>query len=197
MPRWEPGSRERLQAAALELFSEQGFENTTVGEITDRVGVDRRTFFRHFADKRDVLFAGGDGFRDALAQATAAAPAGLAPLDAIAVALSTFAWDGMAPRAAQRQRQQAIAASPELTERELTKLDALTTAFAQALHERGVADGTAGLAAHSGVAIFRTAYERWLQQNDNTTMSQTVDEALAELRDAVSARTPPEDSALL
>jgi hypothetical protein len=59
MTRWEPNARGRLEQAALALYGERGFENTTVAEIAARAGLTERTFFRHFADKREVLFAGG------------------------------------------------------------------------------------------------------------------------------------------
>jgi AcrR family transcriptional regulator len=187
MARWEPGSRERLQWAALELFSEQGFENTTVAEIAARVGVDRRTFFRHFADKRDVLFAGAEDLQALLAERTAQAPSDLAPLDAIATALAAIGTDSMVPRAAQRQRQAVIAASPELMERELIKFDALTAAFADGLRRRGIDDPTARLAAQAGMTVFRTAYGRWVDAEDEDDMAHIVDDVLAGFRAAVAA----------
>ena len=187
MARWKPGSRERLQEAALDLFTEQGFENTTVAEIAARVGVTKRTFFRHFADKRDVLFAGADDFQRLLVEGTVQAPSELAPLEAIAAALAAFDWQAMAPRAAQHQRQAVIAASPELMERELIKFDALTAAFADGLRRRGIDDPTASLAAHAGITVFRTAYGRWVDADDDDEMPQIVDDVLAGLRAAVAA----------
>ncbi len=187
MTRWEPGSRERLQAAALDLFSEQGFENTRVAEIAARVGVTKRTFFRHFADKREVLFAGAGDLRASLVDAIVQAPGELAPMEAIAAALAAFDWPAMAPREAQRQRQAVIAASPELMERELIKFEALTAAFADGLRRRGVDDPTASLAAQAGITVFRTAYDRWIDEDDETDMAQIVDDVLAGLRDAVAA----------
>ncbi len=187
MPRWKPGSRERLQAAALDLFSEQGFENTTVSEITGRVGVTTRTFFRHFADKRDVLFAGADEFQQLLVDGTVRAPSELTPLEAIAAAIVAFDWQTMAPYAAQRQA--AVAASPELMERELIKFDALTAALADGLRRRGADDATASLAAQAGMTVFRTAYARWAEADNQGDMDQIVNDVLAGLRAAVAART--------
>lgn len=186
MPRWKPGSRERLQAAALDLFSQQGFQNTTVSEITGRVGVTTRTFFRHFADKRDVLFAGADEFQQLLVQATVHAPSELSPLEAITAALVAFDWQTMAPYAAQRQA--AITASPELMERELIKFDTLTAALADGLRRRGTDDSTASLAAQAGMTVFRTAYLRWAQADNHSDMDQIVNDVLAGLRAAVTAR---------
>ena len=63
MGRWEPDARGRLVKAAMELYGERGFEQTTVAEIAERAGLTERTFFRHFADKREVLFAGAGALR--------------------------------------------------------------------------------------------------------------------------------------
>ncbi|MBV8348447.1 MAG: TetR family transcriptional regulator [Mycolicibacterium sp.] len=190
MARWQPGSRERLQGAALELFSEQGFERTTVAEIADRVGVTTRTFFRHFADKRDVLFAESEPLERLLADATAGAPVELAPLDAITAAIAGLDWQGIAPREAQRQRQMVIAASPELTERELIKLDALTAAFASGLRRRGTEETTALLAAQAGLIVLRTAHRRWIDADTETEIAHIIDAVLADLRAIVTASSP-------
>jgi AcrR family transcriptional regulator len=187
MARWQPGSRERLQGAALELFSEHGFECTTVAEIADRVGVTTRTFFRHFTDKRDVLFAGSEPLERLLADATAGAPAELAPLEAIAAAVAGFDWREIAPRAAQRQRQLVIAASPELTERELIKLNALTAAFASGLRRRGTDEGTALLSAQIGLTLYQTAYRRWIDADTEIEIPRIIDAVLADLRAIVTA----------
>ena len=187
MARWEPGSRERLQKAALDLFAEQGFENTTVAEIAGRVGVTKRTFFRHFADKRDVLFGGSEDFQRLLAEGTVEAPSELAPLEAIATSLASFDWEAMAPRRYQHQRQTVIAASPELMERELIKSHALTAGFAEALRRRGIDEPAASLAAQAGIAIFRTAYERWTDPDNEDDMPQIVGDVLAGFRAAVAA----------
>ena len=187
MARWEPGSRERLQQAALDLFSEQGFANTTVAEIAARVGVTKRTFFRHFADKREVLFAGAGDLQALLVNAIAQAPSELGAMEAIAVALTAADWSAMAPRAALRQRQAVIAASPELMERDLIKFDALTAGFADGLRRRGIDDSTAKLAAQAGITVFRTAYERWIDTADEPDMEQIVDNVLVGFRAAVAA----------
>jgi len=187
MARWEPGSRERLEGAALDLFSEQGFEDTTVAEIAARVGVTKRTFFRHFTDKREVLFAGAQELQQLLANAIAEASSELAPLEAIIAALVAIDTDSMAPRPYLRQRQAVIAASPELRERDLIKFDALTAAFADALRRRGVADPAADLAAQAGITVFRTAYARWIDAAEQTDLVQIVDDVRAEFRAATAA----------
>ncbi len=88
MSRWEPNARGRLEQAALELYVERGFEQTTVAEIAERAGLTERTFFRHFADKREVLFAGAGTLRELLVSAVAGAPASAAPIEAVAAALA-------------------------------------------------------------------------------------------------------------
>jgi AcrR family transcriptional regulator len=190
MTRWEPGSRERLQGAALDLFSKQGFENTTVAEIATQAGVNRRTFFRHFTDKRDVLFAGAAELEALLVGRTVDAQSNLAPLDAIVAALAAIGTDSMVPRHYLRQRQAVIAASPELMERELIKFDSLSAAFADGLRQRGVDDPTAGLAAQAGVSILRTAYSRWAEADDGAEMGQIAHDVLAGFRAAVAAYAP-------
>jgi AcrR family transcriptional regulator len=187
MARWEPGSSERLQDAALELFSEQGFEQTTVAEIAERVGVTTRTFFRLFADKRDVLFAGSEQLERHVAEATAGAPATMPPLEAMAQAVAGFDWLALAPRENQRRRQAVIAASAELTERELIKFDALTTAFATGLQARGVDDTHARLAAQAGLIVFRVAYQQWVDDDDETEIRDVIGTVLADLRAIVTA----------
>jgi AcrR family transcriptional regulator len=185
--RWEPGSRERLQQAALDLFSEQGFEHTTVSEIAARVGVDKRTFFRHFADKREVLFAGAEDLQSSLVETIAGAPSELASLDAIASVVAVIDWEQTAPLTALRKRQAAIEASTELMERELMKFEALTAAFAQGLRRRGTDDAAADLAAHAGMTVFRTSYERFIDPDNNVDLAQIVNDVLDELRAAVGA----------
>src|SRR6185312_8615863 len=91
MSRWEPNARGRLEQAALDLYGERGFEQTTVAEIAERAGLTERTFFRYFADKREVLFGGSDEVRDALVEAVAAAPEPASPLAAVGAGLMAFA----------------------------------------------------------------------------------------------------------
>jgi len=142
---------------------------------------------RHFADKRDVLFAGAADLEALLAERIALAPRHLAPLDAIAAALAAIGPDSMAPRAALRQRQVVIAASPELTERELITFDSLTAAFATGLRQRGVEYPTASLASQAGVTVFRTASERWVNGDHEHEMAQIVDNVINEFRNATAA----------
>lgn len=162
MGRWEPGARERLERAALELYVERGFEQTTVAEITNRAGLTERTFFRHFADKREVLFSGQTEMLDACVNAIVGTPEAVAPLDAVAEALRAVSARLQERRERSRQRQTVIAANPGLQERELLKLAALASAMADALRRRGVAEPTASLVAETGVAVFKVAFERWI-----------------------------------
>ncbi|OBB81510.1 hypothetical protein A5760_16515 [Mycobacterium colombiense] len=188
--RWQPGSNERLRKAALDLFSEKGFEQTTVADIAQRVGVTKRTFFRHFEDKRDVLFGGTEQLEQLLADATVNAPAGLPPFEAIAEAVAGLDWLAIGRREDQRQRQAVIAASPDLTERELIKFEALTAALAEGLRRRGSDDTTALLAAQAGMTVFRTAYRRWLEADTDLDMAHIIATTLADLRAVISTQKP-------
>jgi AcrR family transcriptional regulator len=187
MPRWDPRAQDRLREAALELFLEHGYENVTVAEITERAGLTRRTFSRYFTDKRDVLFAGSERLPAALAHFVRQADSTLSPFEALLTALVDVG--GMladqAPLAAQRRA--IVQASPELQEREGTKFAAVTDAVAGALRDRGAAGSAATLLAQVGVAIFRTAFERWTDQPDRAGLPARIREAAAELAASLGA----------
>src|SRR5579871_3451736 len=140
MGRWEPNARGRLEQAAMELYGERGFEQTTVAEIAERAGLTERTFFRYFADKREVLFGGSDEIKAVLVGAVADASASATPLEAVAAGLTALGAVMEERRGVEfaRRRQRIIASNDELHERELIKLAGWSSALAGALHERGV-----------------------------------------------------------
>jgi AcrR family transcriptional regulator len=181
MPRWEQGSESRLKEAALTLFEERGFEGTTTIEIADRARVTKRTFFRYFADKKEVLFAEQDDLRAALVQRIAQAPGDPGPLELVMSALTSFDWETIGSRDSQRRRYAVIAASPELMERNLIKDHLIADEFASALRQRGVDAGTAEIAAGVGVQVFRAVYETWLAQVSDRTLTEISADALAQL----------------
>jgi len=187
MGRWEPNARGRLEKAALELYAERGFDATTVAEIAARAGLTERTFFRHFADKREVLFGGAGALEDRLVRGTSQAPADLGPVEAVAAALVDVADDAFAERhGLAQQRQEIIAAHPELRERELIKLASLASALAGALRERGVPGPAASLAAEAGIAVFKVSYERWIAGSQSQPLSDMIRQSVADLK-AVTA----------
>jgi AcrR family transcriptional regulator len=196
MTRWEPNARGRLELAALELYGERGYDQTTVAEIAKRAGLTERTFFRHFADKREVLFYGSGMLQDRLVQGIEDAPAGLAPIDAVGASLEAVAdslFEERRDRA--RQRQAIVVATPELQERELIKMATLSAAVAGALRRRGVTDPGASLAAEAGVAVFRVAFQRWVGQatdsagsGDGQTLAQLIRDSLAELKTVTAGK---------
>jgi AcrR family transcriptional regulator len=192
MTRWEPNARGRLELAALELYGERGYDQTTVAEIARRAGLTERTFFRHFADKREVLFYGSGMLQDGLVKGIEDAPAGLAPIDAIGASLEAVAASLEERRDLARQRQAIVGATPELQERELIKLAKLSAALAGAMRRRGVTDPGASLAAEAGVAVFRVAFQRWVGQPGDSgapggeSLAQLIRQSLAELK-AVTA----------
>jgi AcrR family transcriptional regulator len=181
MVRWEPDAGGRLREAAMALYAEQGFDGTTVAEIADRAGVTARTFFRHFADKREVLFAGSEELERRMVDALSAAPRAAGPMDAIAVALLSVAKLFADRRDYSRRRQAVIAATPELRERELIKMASLAAAFTEALRQRGVEPDIAPLAAETGVAVFRVAFERWIAGPDDAELADVMRETLTDL----------------
>jgi AcrR family transcriptional regulator len=186
MSRWEPNARGRLEQAALALYVERGFEQTTVAEIAKRAGLTERTFFRHFADKREVLFWGAGDLQELLVSTLASAPDSAAPIDAVAAAVEAVETVFAERREFARQRQRVIAANVELQERELIKLATLSAALAGVLRRRGVADPAAELAAEAGIAVFKLAFQRWVDPDNQQAFGALVRESLAELK-AVTA----------
>ncbi|HUB40954.1 MAG TPA: TetR family transcriptional regulator [Streptosporangiaceae bacterium] len=188
MARWEPDSRGRLVQAALVLYAERGFENTTVAEIAARARLTERTFFRHFADKREVLFWGAAALEELLVSAVEAAPESDSPIEAITRALEATGPMFEERRDFARQRQRVIDASTELRERELIKLASLASALADALRRRGVAEPAATLTAEAGIAVFRVAFARWVSDSDSPGLRHFIRESLGELQTVTAGR---------
>jgi AcrR family transcriptional regulator len=186
--RWEPNGRGRLELAALALYGERGFENTTVAEIAARAGLTERTFFRHFADKREVLFSGAGALQELLVSNVAAAPDSTGPIDAVGAALEAAGALLQERREYARRRAAIIAANGELRERELIKLASLASAIADALRRRGVADPAASLSAEAGIAVFRIAFERWVDETNQRDLPELIRDSLDELKAVTAAK---------
>jgi AcrR family transcriptional regulator len=186
MSRWEPNARGRLEQAALDLYQERGFEQTMVTEIAERAGLTERTFFRYFADKREVLFGGQDTLRNIYVSTIEAAPASATPLDAVAAALEAATPVFRDRHELVRQRQAVIAANPGLQERELLKGALLTSAMADALRRSGVSDLAAILAAEVGSITFKIAFDRWVSEPDEQDLSQLFRASLDQLKGIVA-----------
>lgn len=186
MSRWQPNARERLEQAALELYTRQGFDQTTVDDIARRAGLTERTFFRHFADKREVLFSGQAALIALVTDSVAAHADTEQPLGIVAAALTAAGSviDGRGDRA--RQRQAVIDANPSLRERELIKLAAVADSLAEALRQRGVDGSAARLAADVGLAVFRVAFERWVDSPGGAALPTRIGDAFADLRSIVA-----------
>ena len=182
MARWEPDGRRRLEEAAFALFVENGYDETTVAQIAERAGLTERTFFRHFTDKREVLFGGSALLQDLLVAAVLGAPPGAAPIDAVAAALDASARVFEGRRQVAPVRQQIIAANAELRERELIKLASLSAAIAGALRDRGVGEPAASLTAEAGMAVLKVGFERWTADQARTDLAELFRETLAGLR---------------
>lgn len=190
MARWRPGARQRLVVAAVDLFTEQGYDATTVAEIAERAGVTRSTFFRYFPDKRELLVAGQETLSRLLAEGIAEAAADAGPLEAVAAGLERASSAmGPANRELGPRLQAAVAASTELQERDALKSVGLAAAMTAALVARGVPDPTAHLAAELGVLAFKRGFATWSagDRDDGTGLAQHALAALAELRAAAAA----------
>ena len=190
MVRWEPGTRGRLQDAALELFAARGYEQTTATEIAQAVGLTERTFFRHFADKREVLFHGQQALTDAFLAGLDVAPPDASPIDLAVSALrssASFFDDERRPHS--RLRQSVIDANPPLQEREALKLVGLGRALGDALRDRGVADMTAEVAAQIAVMAFGIAFAHWIAEGEQRSFEAIAMDVVRE----VGAVTGPLD----
>ena len=183
MGRWQPDARERLQLAALALYGERGYEETTVAEIAERAGLTKRTFFRHFADKREVLFWGSELLEQRMVAAIEAAPASASALGLIGAALDAAAVRFEEFREFAGPRHRIIASSRELRERELIKAASLADAMARALRARGLDETAASLAALTGMTVMHVAFEQWVDDQDRGSFKQIARDALARLRE--------------
>lgn len=183
MGRWEPDSRGRLQEAAFALFSERGYDQTTAAQIAKRAGVTERTFFRHFADKREVLFGGSQHLREEIVRGVREAPATAGPFDAVAKGLDAAArMLGEFRRDLSGQRLSVIEANPELRERELSKLAEYARAVTETLRDRGVPDAQARLAAEAGMGVFRVAFENWATSEEDQNLTTVMRESVKGLK---------------
>ena len=187
MARWEPGARERMVLAAVDLFTEQGYDATTVAQIAERAGVTKSTFFRHFPNKRELLVAGQEALSQLLTEGIAEAPQNASPLEAVAAGLER-ASSAMGPmnRELGPRLKAAIAASAELQERDALKSVGLAAAMTSALVARGVPDPIAHLAAEIGVLAFKRGYAEWLEADRDTAggLAPYATAALQDLRAA-------------
>jgi AcrR family transcriptional regulator len=187
MARWQPGATQRLVAAAVDLFTEQGYDATTVAQIAERAGVTKSTFFRHFSDKRELLVAGQETLSRLLADGITEAPADASPLEAVAAGLERAAGAmGPANRELGPRLKAAVAASTELQERDALKNVGLAAAMTAALAARGVPDPTAHLAGELGVLAFKRGYTQW-SEGDRDDASGLAHHALAALEDLRTA----------
>jgi AcrR family transcriptional regulator len=181
--RWAPNARERLEAAALDLFVENGYEETTVAQIADRAGLNRATFFRHFADKREILFGGEDVLAGLFAVAIQDASPDATPIECLQAAFAATEV-AMTPhrRAAATRRRLVVASNSELQERGLLKQARIAGSIAAALRERGADELTARLGAEVGMLAFRVAFERWMAANDDEPFPPFATAALTDLQ---------------
>ena len=186
MARWQPDARSRLGRAAMELYVERGFANTTVADIAERAGLTERTFFRYFADKREVLFSGSEELQELMVNAVRDAPSGVAPMEAASAGLEASAAVFQDRREFARVRNGIITATPELQERELIKLATLKSAMADALRGRGVTEPAASLTAEAAIGVFHVAFGRWVSQSDSAEFLDLIHETLEQFQQVAS-----------
>lgn len=190
MARWEPDAEGRLIKAAFVLFDERGYDDTTVTDIAEAAGLTKRTFFRYFTDKREVLFQGSRELQDRWLEGIADAPPDAPPMAAVAAGLTGVLALFADRHPFARMRSRIIGANPELQERELIKLQTLAGAIQAALVDRGVPRSSAILAAQTGVTVFHVAFAHWIGQDDPSAFERLVEDTIAELRVVIApART--------
>lgn len=170
----------------MELYVEHGFEQTTVAEIAERAGLTERTFFRHFADKREVLFFGQEALLELFVSSVAQAPEGTAPFEMAAAALHAVSGVFEDRRPWSLERQRVISANPALAEREQSKMARLSEAVGTALRDRNISEPTASLTASSCISVFHIAFQTWIAEDNTRGFPQIVTETLDALK-AVTA----------
>jgi len=181
MGRWEPDARDRLEHAALELFLEHGFDRVTVPEITARAGLTTRTLHRHFADKREVLFADADQFPTFASRLVLQAPAHLGPIDVVAQGLPTLATAFEGRLEQLKLRKAIIDTHDGLRERELRKMEALVDAITNAFRDRGVDDRTAAVVAETAVGVVKVALRRWIASTGQEPLHTIMTDSLTRI----------------
>jgi AcrR family transcriptional regulator len=186
MGRWEPGAESRLRAAAIELFVDPGFEQTTVAQIAARAGVTERTFFRYFSDKREVLFDGQNVLQEVFVTGVLEAP------DDVPLEITRFALGRVADFFSGERhdystlRRRIIESHPSLSEREQFKMLSLTAAVATAFRERGLPEPAATLSAQTALGIFHVAFIMWTTEGEERSYDELVAIAIDELRRVVA-----------
>lgn len=188
MSRWKPDAAGRLEQAAYELFLERGYDRTTVADIAARAGLTERTFFRHYADKREVLFGGAAALEAELLRALGAAPAAMPAIEAVQIAVEAISAMLTGRRELARQRRRIVAAHADLQERDMIKRASLTGALAQGLRQRGVDEPAASIAADMGIGVFYVGFGRWLDAPEERDFAEVVRDGFAQLK-AVAAGT--------
>jgi len=190
MARWEPNPIGRLAEAAMELFAERGYGNTTVVDIAARAGLTERTFFNHFTDKREVLFAGSEQFANQVVDAARAAPKSSAPLDVVLAAYESTSDFFEERRPFARKRNALIAAHPELQERELIKMMAIAAAIAEVLRQRGASAPAASLATEAGLSILRVGFDQWAKDAKDRSLVFHLRAARRQLEAVIAGAKP-------
>jgi AcrR family transcriptional regulator len=186
MSRWQPDARGRLEKAAYELFLERGYEQTTVADIAERAGLTERTFFRHYADKREVLFGGSALLQDELLRALDAVPPALPAIEAVRIAVEAVATLFNGRRALARERARIVAEHADLQERDMTKRGTLTAALAQGLQRRGVPEPSASIAADMGIGVFYVGFANWLDDSEKREFVAIVHDGFDRLKAVAS-----------
>jgi AcrR family transcriptional regulator len=186
MSRWKPGARGRLEQAAYELFLERGYDQTTVVDIAERAGLTERTFFRHYSDKREVLFGGTTVLLDELLRALHETAQEIPTIEAVRIAVEAAASIMHGRRVLAREREHIVAAHADLQERVLIKRATLSAALAQALEQRGVPKSAASLAADMGMTVFYVGFGNWLNDPADRELVDIVHEGFDQLK-AVAA----------
>jgi AcrR family transcriptional regulator len=178
-----------LEEAAMALYREKGFDETTVEEIAARAGLTERTFFRYFTDKREVLFGGSKDLESSLADALSRAPAEASPIDTVGAAIETIgaALEQHRGRDFARKRHAIIKGHAELYERELIKLANLSAALGEGLRKRGVPEPVATLAAEAGIGVFKVSFRRWVEESKGGDLAHHIRDSMNQLKGAMAA----------
>jgi AcrR family transcriptional regulator len=177
----KPSARERLAGAAFELFDERGYEQTTVDDITERAGLGRTTFFRHYRSKEDVIFPDHDRLLEQVSErlrTSSHATALAAVSDAVRLVLLHYVAEGDLAR----RRSWLTSRVPALREREIVSVARYQRLFREFIANWMADDAEpaplrAELMAAAVAAAHNHVLRRWLRDESPDPVRE-VDEAL-------------------
>jgi mycofactocin system transcriptional regulator len=186
----EPRSIEAIEKVALELFRERGFDETPVEEIAAAAGISRRTFFRYFGSKNDILFGNFESLLDDLEKWLSSEQDNRPMFDVIADATMRFNRVHSDGVAAHRERMELILHTPALRANAgLRNAEWLAVVARYAARRMGEPSDALGpqLAGHVALGAANAAYEQWLR-DESSDLDELVHRAFKMVQELVGPK---------